>query len=79
MSETALMALGVSAISQIDGLYMQNHHELEPYEQLIERGQFAVKRGIFLNSDDRIRQWAIGQLACQGRLSLDELSNRQKG
>ncbi|MDX1340808.1 MAG: oxygen-independent coproporphyrinogen III oxidase [Reinekea sp.] len=76
MSETDMLALGVSAISQIDGLYMQNHHEIEPYENLINESHLAVKRGIFLNEDDKIRQWAIGQLACQGRLDLRELGKK---
>ncbi|EAR07309.1 oxygen-independent coproporphyrinogen III oxidase [Reinekea blandensis] len=76
MSETDMLALGVSGISQIDGLYMQNHHELEPYEDLINQSQLAVKRGVFLNDDDRIRQWVIGQLACQGQLSFDALVQR---
>jgi len=75
-SETDMLALGVSSISQIDGVYMQNHHEIEPYEALLEESQLAIKRGIFLNPDDKIRQWAIGQLACQGKLSLAELSER---
>ena len=76
MSETDMLALGVSGISQIDGLYMQNHHELEPYEELINNGQLAVKRGLFLNQDDTIRQWVIGQLACQGRLSKRDLNEK---
>lgn len=76
MSETDMLALGVSGISQIDGLYMQNHHELEPYEDLINESQLAIKRGIFLSEDDRIRQWTIGQLACQGKLDFADLSSR---
>lgn len=76
MSETDMLALGVSSISQIDGVYMQNHHELEPYEGLLDECELAIKRGIFLNEDDKIRQWVIGQLACQGTLSLDNVSER---
>jgi oxygen-independent coproporphyrinogen-3 oxidase len=76
MAESDMLALGVSAISQIDGVYMQNHHDIEPYEELINKSQLAVKRGIFLNEDDKIRQWAIGQLACQGYLDLDVLAKQ---
>ena len=76
MSETDMLALGVSAISQIDGVYIQNHHEIEPYENLINESQLAIKRGVFLNEDDKIRQWAIGQLACQGHLDLDQVSKK---
>jgi oxygen-independent coproporphyrinogen-3 oxidase len=75
-AEVDMLALGVSGISQIDGVYFQNHHELAPYESQLNNLQLAIKRGIFLNEDDRVRQWAILQLACQGRLSFKELSER---
>lgn len=76
MADVDTLALGVSAISQINGLYMQNHHEVEPYEALLEACQLATKRGLFLNEDDQIRQWAIGQLACQSKLDLNDLSKQ---
>lgn len=76
LAETDMLALGVSSISQIDGVYMQNHHEIEPYENLLDQTQLAVKRGIFLSEDDKIRQWAIGQLACQGQLTIRDIENR---
>ncbi|TCS41751.1 oxygen-independent coproporphyrinogen III oxidase [Reinekea marinisedimentorum] len=75
-AEVDMLALGVSGISQIDGVYLQNHREIEPYESFLDNMQLAIKRGIFLNEDDKIRQWAILQLACQGRLSFTELSQR---
>ncbi|MEJ2043562.1 MAG: oxygen-independent coproporphyrinogen III oxidase [Reinekea sp.] len=76
MAETDMLALGVSGISQIDGVYAQNHHEVEAYEALLDNSQLAIKRGIFLNQDDKIRQWVIGQLACQGRVNKSEISQR---
>ena len=75
-AETDMLALGVSSISQIDGVYLQNHHAIERYEALLSDSQLAIKRGVFLTPDDKIRQWIIGQLACQGRLSLAEVSAR---
>ena len=76
MAEIDMLALGVSAISQLNGVYSQNHHEIDRYEALLDSYQLAIKRGIFLNEDDKIRQWVIGQLACQGKLSLATVSNR---
>ncbi len=75
-AETDMLALGVSSISQVNGVYAQNHHEIEAYEALLENSQLAIKRGIFLNDDDKIRQWAIGQLACQGVLRIRDLNDR---
>ncbi|MDN3648493.1 oxygen-independent coproporphyrinogen III oxidase [Reinekea marina] len=74
--QTDMLALGVSGISQINGAFLQNHHEVEPYEALIEQKQLTIKRGLFLNKDDKIRQWSISQLACQGTLSLSEASEK---
>lgn len=75
-AETDMLALGVSAISKIDGLYMQNDHSLEIYEAALANSKLAIKQGLFLTSDDQIRQWVIGQLSCQGRLNLTEVSER---
>jgi len=75
-AETDILALGVSSISQIDGVYLQNHHDIDQYEDLLSDSQLAIRRGVFLTTDDKIRQWIIGQLACQGRLSLAEVSAR---
>lgn len=75
-AETDMLALGVSSISQIDGVYLQNHHDIETYDALLGQSQLAINRGVFLTADDKVRQWIIGQLACQGRLSLTEVSAR---
>ncbi len=75
-AETDMLALGMSGISQVGNAFLQNHADLEQYENQMEAGQLAVRRGFWLNDDDRIRRDAISRLACQGHLNLDELGKR---
>lgn len=75
-AQTDMVALGCSAISQINGLYVQNQHDIDAYENTLVNAQFASYKGVFLTEDDKIRQWVIGQLACQGYLCFEELSQR---
>lgn len=75
-AETDMLALGMSGISQIGGAFLQNHADLDLYEQHLDNGQLAVRRGFWLSGDDTLRRDAIGRLACQGRLDLDDLGRR---
>ena len=59
-----LVGLGVSSISQIGDLYCQNTADLSAYQECIDLGQLATKRGLICNQDDRIRRAVIQQLIC---------------
>lgn len=67
-SDCDLVAMGVSAISQIGDVYYQNEHDLSAYTQAVSQQQFAVKRGVALTRDDHIRRAVITQLICQFEL-----------
>ncbi len=64
-----LIALGVSSISAIGGVYAQNEKTLEAYYQRLARGELPVARGIALGGDDFIRRDVIQALMCQFRVS----------
>lgn len=70
---TDLYALGVSAISMTDTLYVQNTKEAALYQQAIENAKLPVQKGMVLSEDDRIRRDAIGQLMCHGALHKREI------
>ncbi len=74
-ADTDLLGLGVSAISSINGAYMQNEKQLDAYQDAIEKGS-AVVKGYRITRDDRIRRHVIMSLACQGRVSLLDLRQR---
>lgn len=71
-----LVSLGVSAIGQTENAFFQNDHDLPTYEARIDASQLAIKRGVRISPDDRVRRWVIEQLICQFRLDRGEFSSR---
>src|SRR5262249_2603952 len=49
------VALGLSAIGQIGGAYVQNTHLLPTYQTTIRDGHLPVERGHWMSDDDRRR------------------------
>ncbi len=68
-SDCDLVAMGVSAISQIGDVYYQNEHDLSLYEAAIATKGQAIKRGVILTREDRIRRRVITQLICHFELT----------
>ena len=66
---TTLVAFGVSAISDIKGVYIQNHTDLSKYRDSIEKGQLAISKGYISDLDDRIRHTVIMTLIAQFELN----------
>lgn len=75
-SDCDLVAMGVSAISQIGNVYYQNEHDLAAYSQAVTQQQHAVKRGVQLNTDDHIRRAVITELICQFELDKRGIEQR---
>jgi oxygen-independent coproporphyrinogen III oxidase len=67
-----LLALGVSAISNIGATYTQNAKTLDAYYAMLDRGELPVFRGVELNHDDLLRRDVIQTLMCDFELSLPE-------
>ena len=61
---TEVVAFGVSAISDIGGIYAQSPHSLPRYYEAVNRGELAVERGAVLSADDVQRRSIISQLMC---------------
>ncbi|MFW1676248.1 oxygen-independent coproporphyrinogen III oxidase [Pontibacter sp. JAM-7] len=68
-----LVAMGVSAISQIGSVYYQNQHEIAAYTKAVESEQHAIKRGVQLNADDHLRRRVITQLICHFELDKRQI------
>lgn len=75
-ANTDLIAMGVSAISSIDGCYTQNHVTLEDYYRELEEARFPVYRGYELNDDDRLRADVIQGLVCHGAVDIADVERR---
>lgn len=65
-----LLGLGVSAISQFNQVYAQNHTDIQAYQASVDAGVLPIARGCFISDSDRRRQWVIQKLMCQRRLDL---------
>ena len=63
-----LIGLGVSAIGHIDNTYSQNASTTTEYQMALEAGKLPIRRGIEVDSDDRIRAEVIQQLMCYGQV-----------
>lgn len=64
-----LVSMGVSSISQVGDVYVQNTTDEPTYRQMIDEGNLPIVRGLRMETDDKIRQAVIARLICQ--FSLD--------
>ncbi|MBN7798712.1 oxygen-independent coproporphyrinogen III oxidase [Parahaliea mediterranea] len=63
-----LLAFGLSAISAIDNVYLQNHKDMVRYAQSLAVDGEPACKGLALSADDRLRRAVIGQLICHFHL-----------
>jgi len=68
---TALIALGMSGISELPGHFAQNSADLAAYGTELAAGRLPIVRGYRLDRDDRIRQRVIAHLMCNLELPFD--------
>ncbi|MFZ5755682.1 MAG: oxygen-independent coproporphyrinogen III oxidase [Pseudomonadota bacterium] len=73
---TDLVGIGLSAISDVNGVYAQNHRDMADYEFAVREHQLPVARGFAPDSEDRLRRHVIMELACRGRLDYDDIGHR---
>ena len=59
-----MLALGCSAIYELDGLFCQNETAPTRYGELVLGGQSALVRGHLLDDDDRYRKALINDVMC---------------
>lgn len=71
-----IIAMGITAISQIGDNYSQNVRSIEEYAQQLEQGKVPIFRGIELESDDILRRDIINQLMCNNQLNIHQLEQR---
>ncbi|WP_257253263.1 MULTISPECIES: oxygen-independent coproporphyrinogen III oxidase [unclassified Endozoicomonas] len=75
-SHCDLIAMGVSSISKVGGVYTQNHVSMEAYQNSINEARLPIYRGLTMNRDDEIRQSVINQLICHFKLNFAEVEER---
>jgi oxygen-independent coproporphyrinogen-3 oxidase len=71
-----ILGFGMSAISQTEDAYWQNHKELPAYTRSVDEGRLPVARGCRLTADDQIRRSVVMELMCNLGLDYAKLGTR---
>lgn len=71
-----LLGFGVTAISMLHDVYVQNHKRLRPFYQCIDRCELPIERGVTLNRHDVIRRTVIMELMCQFALTPNDIEEK---
>jgi oxygen-independent coproporphyrinogen III oxidase len=75
-STSDLVAVGVSAIGDVQGAFVQNTKKLPEYYEAVAAGRFPIERGYELSEDDQIRRFVITELMCNFRLEIGAVEKR---
>ena len=65
-----VLGLGISAIGDVRGAYVQNEKKLSTYEEAVRAGVLPVARGIARTPDDDVRRAVIHDLMCNFRVDV---------
>jgi len=71
-----MLGLGISAIGEASGAYIQNQKKLSTYYNSLEADEMPVEKGYELSNDDRIRRHVITELMCNSFLRTAEVEER---
>jgi oxygen-independent coproporphyrinogen-3 oxidase len=71
-----MVALGVSAIGDVQGTFVQNTKKLSDYYTALDAGRFPVERGYDLDADDLVRRHVITELMCNAHLDITDVERR---
>ena len=68
-----MLGLGISAIGEVGGAFVQSCKKLSTYYRALDTGRLPVERGYELSEDDRIRRRVITDLMCNAYLDVPEV------
>ncbi len=71
-----LIAMGVSGISEIGNLYVQNEKNIQQWQARIESDQIPIDKGYLLSQDDQMRKDLIMRLLCDLHLEIPSFEQR---
>ncbi|MFC2123339.1 oxygen-independent coproporphyrinogen III oxidase [Bacteroidota bacterium] len=71
-----LLALGITSISMLSDLYIQNYKKLGEYYDAMDKDELPVMRGIELNEDDILRRDVITELMCHFKLKKKDIESK---
>ena len=68
-----VLGLGISAIGDVRGAYVQNVKKLSEYRDVLAEGRLPVNRGIQRSKDDDVRREVIHELMCNFKVSIPQI------
>ena len=71
-----VIGLGISAIGDVRGAYVQNEKKLSTYEEAVTAGVLPVARGVARSADDELRRTVIHELMCNMRLDTGAIERQ---
>lgn len=71
-----VLGLGISAIGDVRGAYVQNTKKLSVYQSELAAGRLPVARGVARSRDDEIRRDLIHELMCNFRVDTTAIAAR---
>jgi oxygen-independent coproporphyrinogen-3 oxidase len=72
-----LVSLGVSGIGNIGNMFAQNSLTTMEYEEILERGELPIRKGIVVDRDDQIRAAVIQALMCYDSVNFDTIGEQE--
>jgi oxygen-independent coproporphyrinogen-3 oxidase len=70
-----VLGFGVSAVSSLRNIYVQNETDLEKYQNQVLQEEFAVCRGVKRSVDDQMRGEVIEEILCNGLVDFKNFSS----
>lgn len=74
--ESDLLGFGMTSISMLHDVYVQNHKGLRDFYKAIDVNILPIERGVTLNKDDILRRAVIMELMCQFELSKTAIEEK---
>ena len=71
-----VIGLGISAIGDVRGAYVQNEKKLSTYEEALDADRLPVARGVVRTRDDDIRRTVIHELMCNFQLDIRAIERK---
>lgn len=70
-----LIGIGLTGIGEGDDYYAQNYKDMASYEAAIDAGKLPNAKGIYLNSEDRLRKSVIMELMANFALDIKRVES----
>jgi oxygen-independent coproporphyrinogen-3 oxidase len=74
--ESDLFGFGITSISMLHDVYIQNHKRLKEFYGAINEGRLPIEKGVTLTQDDIIRRTIIMELMCQFQLAQQDVEEK---